>query len=143
MAVTEYQAKITIARIFELAYSNDKEATARLVYSGSSYSMSVDQSGEVKLSGTVGGTIIFDGNPALSGLGFKVSRVSLSFTNGDGGRVNYTGTFDFAIGTQISLSGSIDIFELIKNCSGLLCRAARFLDGRDAQIEHELEQYVR
>lgn len=143
MAATEFQAKITVAKILQLAYFSDRQATASIIYSGSNYSISVDQSGEVKLSGVVGGTIRFDGNPAINGLGLSVRRITISFTNGDGGIMNYTGSFSFVAGTQISVSGSLDVFELIKSCSGLLCRAARFLDGRDAQIEHELQQYVR
>lgn len=64
-------------------------------------------------------------------------------TPGDGRSVNYTGTFRFAVGSSISVSGNFDIFETIKSCSGLLCNAARLLDGRDVEIEQRLQQYFR
>ena len=95
---TELQIKVTIAKLIQLSYEADKGLTAKIVYSGSHYSISVDQSGDVKLSGTVG-YVTFNGDPALRGLGLKVKRASISFTNGDGGNVNYNASFDFAIGS--------------------------------------------
>lgn len=143
MAVTELQVKVTIAKILQLAYDSDGETTAAIVYSGSHYSISVDQTGQVKLVGTVADIVVFNGDPVLKGLGLKLRRASVNFRNGSGGTFEYTGSFDFTVGSSISVSGSVDVFELIKSCSGLLCQAARFLSGRDAQIEHELQQYIR
>lgn len=117
--------------------------TAAIVYSGSNYSISVDQTGQARLVGTVGDSLVFSGNPALEGLGLKLRRATVNFRSGSDGAFEYTGSFDFAIGTRISVSGSIDVFELIQSCSGLVCKAARFLSGRNARIEHELQQYIR
>jgi len=143
MAVTELEAKVTIAKVVQLAYDTNGDKAANIIFSRDGYSISVDQSGEVKMVGTIGNTIIFNGESALEGLGFKVKRVSVNFTNGDGGTVNFSGSFDFVAGTSISVAGSFDVYSMIKSCSGLLCKAARFLDGRDAQIEQELQQYIR
>ena len=143
MAVTELQVKVTIAKIIQLAYETDGKATAAMVYSGSGYTISVDQTGQIKLVGTVADVVVFSGDTALKGLGLKLRRASVSFSNGSGGTFEYTGSFDFVVGTRISVSGNVDVIELIKSCSGLVCQAARFLSGRDAQIEHELQQYIR
>lgn len=143
MAATELQVKITIAKIIQLAYDTDGDVTAAIAYSGSNYSIIVDQTGQVRLVGTVGDSLVFTGNPALEGLGLKLRRATVNFSSGNDGAFDYTGSFDFAIGTRVSVSGSIDVFELIQSCSGLVCKAARFLSGRNAQIEHELQQYIR
>ncbi len=135
------QQVVRLDAYIQLAYDTNGDETIRIIHSGDYYSISVDQSGEVRLAGNAG-AMSFNGGPALEGLGFKLRRLTLGFSSGDGGRFNYTGTFNFVMGTQLSVSGSIDVIELIKSCSGLLCIAARFLDGRDAQIERELQQYV-
>ncbi len=140
---TELQVKVTIAKLIQLAYDTDGDVTAAIVYSGSNYSIIVDQTGQVRLVGSVGDSLVFSGSPALDGLGLRLRRATVSFSSGSDGAFDYTGSFDFAIGTRISVSGSIDVFELIQSCSGLVCIAARFLSGRDAQIEHELQQYIR
>lgn len=141
MAPTHFQAKITIGKLIQLAYSEKGQKTASIVLSGKNFTLVVDQTGEAKLIG-VAGRVRFNGDPALKGLGFKLKRVSIDFTpTGDGRSVNYTGTYRFVAGTSISVSGNFDIFEAIKSCSGLLCKAARLLDGRDAEIEQKLAPY--
>jgi hypothetical protein len=141
MAPTHFQAKITIGKLIQLAYSERGEATAKIVLSKSCFTLVVDQTGEVTLRGTAGGFVTFNGDPALKGLGFKVKRISIDFTPGDGRSVNYTGTYRFVAGTSISVSGNFDIFEAIKSCSGLLCKAARLIDGSNAEIEQNLAPY--
>jgi hypothetical protein len=140
MAPTHFQAKITIGKLIQLAYSENEGVTANIVFKKSNFTLVVDQTGEATLRGTAGGIVRFNGDPALKGLGFQIKRVSIDFTPGDGRSVNYTGTYRFVAGTSISVSGNFDIFEAIKSCSGLLCKAARFLDGRDAEIEQKLQQ---
>lgn len=103
MAATELQAKITIAKIIQLAYDTNGDETIRIIHSGDYYSISVDQSGEVRLAGNAG-AMSFNGGPALEGLGFKLRRLSVNFSSGDGGRFNYTGTFNFVMGSQLSVS---------------------------------------
>lgn len=142
MAPTHFQAKITIGKLIQLAYAEDGTKTASIVLSKGNFSLIVDQTGKATLRSTQG-FVTFKGDPALKGLGFKVKRVSIDFSPGDGRSVNYTGTYRFIAGTSISVSGNFDIFEAIKSCSGLLCNAARLLDGRNAEIEQKLQQYIR
>ncbi len=141
MAATQFQAKITIGKLIQLAYSENGERTASIVLSKSNFTLVVDQTGKATLRGTKA-HLTFSGDPALKSLGFKLKRVSIDFTpTGDGKSVNYTATYRFVAGTSISVSGNLDIFEAIKSCSGLLCKAARLLDGRHTEIEQKLAPY--
>jgi hypothetical protein len=142
MAPTHFQAKITVGKLIQLAYSEDSKGTAAIVLKRGNFKLVIDQTGKAKLYGSMGDFITFNGDPALKGLGFKLKRVSINFSpTGDGRSVNYTGTFRFVAGTSISVNGSFDIFDAIKSCSGLLCNAARLIDGRDTEIEQKISPY--
>lgn len=141
MAPTHFQAKIAIGKLIQLAYSEDGKRTASIVATKGNFTLVVDETGKATLRGMTD-HLTFSGNPALKSLGFKIKRVSIDFTPaGDGRSVNYSATYRFAAGTSISVSGNFDIFEAIKSCSGLLCRAARLLDGRHTEIEQKLAPY--
>jgi hypothetical protein len=68
--------------------------------------------------------------------------LSITFSHGNGNNVNYTAMYSFSGAANISVSGSFDIEELILSCSGLLCRAARALKGRNAAYEMELKKIM-
>lgn len=141
MAPTHFQAKIAIGKLIQLAYSEDGKRTASIVATKGNFTLIVDETGKATLRGMTD-HLTFSGNPALKSLGFKIKRVSIDFTPaGDGRSVNYSATYRFAAGTSISVSGNFDIFEAKKSCSGLLCRAARLLDGRHTEIEQKLAPY--
>jgi len=141
MSATDIQFKVTVAKCLQLAYDKDREITLGIIRSGDHYSLSIDETGQGILRGS-NGHVEFSANEGLMGLGITVRRATVSFSKDSNGRFAYSGTFRLALGTQVSISGTIDVIEMIKSCSGLLCQAARFLDGRDAQIEQELQQYI-
>lgn len=135
------QVKITIAKLLELAYSEDGGITTKIVRSKGSFKVTVDQHGNAVLSGNAG-TLAFRGSPALAAIGAKVRNVTIYFEPGQGSSINYTATYTFSGAASISISGSFDIEALILSCSGLLCQAARALKGRNAAYERELENIM-
>jgi hypothetical protein len=139
MAATQFRAKLTVGKLIQLAYSEDEDLTVKIVASKGRFTLVVDQQGNAKLIGT-GGIVRFSVDPWLKGLSFKIKWVSIDFNPCDGRSVNYTATYRFVAGTSISVSGNLDVFEVIKSCSSLVCNAARFLDGRDAEIEQKLQR---
>ncbi|GGX54551.1 hypothetical protein [Saccharospirillum salsuginis] len=141
MAATDLQLRVTVGKLIELAYSTNEGPTARIVKSGNNFRISVDHTGKAKLSGG-GESVFFYGEPAMSGLGISISRVSILFTNGDGWNLNYSATFTLVGSSSISLMGSFNIEELLLSCSGWLCEAARLLKGRNAKIEQQLQQIM-
>lgn len=135
------EVKITIAKLVELAYSKDKGMTARIVRKKGNFKLTVDQNGNAMLSGSAG-ILTFKGDTALSSLGAKIKNVTIMFSHGEGNNVNYTAMYSFSGAANITLTGSFDIEELILSCSGLLCRAARALKGRNAAYEMELQKIM-
>lgn len=41
---------------------------------------------------------------------------------------------------SVSAGGTIDVEQLLVTCSGVLCRAARALSGRPAQVDRQLRE---
>lgn len=138
---TKAEVKVVIAKLIEVAYSRNKGITTKIVRKKGGFKVTVDYTGKVMLYGTAG-ALTFNGGTALESLGVKVKMASISFTKGDGDNVNYQGTFNFAGGAAISVSGAFSIEELITSCSGLLCQAARLLKGRNQAYENELQRIM-
>jgi hypothetical protein len=135
------EVKVTIAKLVELAYSKDNGMTAKIVRKKGNFKLTVDKDGNATLSGSAG-VLTFKGDSALSSLGAKIKNVSIMFSHGQGNNVNYTAMCSFSGAANITLTGSFDIEELILSCSGLLCRAARALKGRNAAYEMELKKIM-
>ncbi|MEJ2042649.1 MAG: hypothetical protein P8X74_12400 [Reinekea sp.] len=140
---TGVEAKITVLNLIQLAYKHDKGATAAIVKSGDSYFMSVDNKGEVTLTGIAGGRLVFSGGKVIDSIGIKLNKATVSFTNGDGGDINFDASFEIARGSKIRVKGTFDVFKLIQSCSGLLCHAARLLHGRDEVIRRASEEALQ
>ena len=137
--ITKVNIKISVGRLLQLAYASNNDMTATILNSNSSFSLLYNPTTDkFKLTGSTG-TVTFSGKKAVDSLGFKVKNVSIKFTNGEGGVINYTGTYTFLKAGSVSISGSFDVFKLITSCSGFLCNAARLLSGRDAQIRAIIE----
>ena len=134
------EAKITIAKLIELAYSKDKGMTVNIMAEKGNAKLTVDQNGKAILSGSAG-TLTFSGAPVLEKIGAKIKRVNVSFNNKDGMRVGYTATFDLEF-IKLSVFGGFDLEELITSCSGLLCQAARALKGRHHAYDMELQKIM-
>src|SRR5690625_7850007 len=58
------EAKITIAKLIDLAYSKDKGLTAKIMAKTGNAQLSVDQNGNATLSGSAG-ILTFSGTPVL------------------------------------------------------------------------------
>jgi len=134
------EAKVTIARLIELAYSKDKGMTVKIMAKKGSAKLAVDQNGNATLSGSAG-ILTFSGTPALEKVGAKIKRVSISFNNKDGMNIGYAATFDLEY-MKLSVLGNFDLEELITSCSGILCKAARALKGRHHAYEMELQKIM-
>lgn len=134
------EAKITIAKLIELAYSKDKGMTVKLMAQKGGAKLTVDQDGNATLSGSAG-ILTFSGTPVLEKIGAKIKRVSVSFEHKEGMKVDYTATFDLEY-IKLSVLGDFDLEALITSCSGLLCQAARALKGRNQAYDMELQRIM-
>ncbi len=134
------EAKITIAKLIELAYSKDKGMTVKLMAQKGGAKLTVDQDGNATLSGSAG-ILTFSGTPVLEKIGTKIKRVSVSFDHKDGMKVDYTATFDLEY-IKLSILDDFDLEELITSCSGLLCQTARALKGRSQAYDMELQRIM-
>ena len=137
----QVEVKITIAKLLEIAYSKNKGVTTKIIRSKGSFKLTVDPSGNATLSGGVG-MLTYRADSALSGLGAQVKSVSVSFSKGDGDDIKYHATFQFVGVASISVVGFFNVEKLILSCSGLLCIAARALNGRHAAYEMELKRIM-
>ena len=111
--------------------------TAKIVLSKGSFKLTVDQHGNATLSDSVG-SVTFSRTPTLEKIGANIKTINVSFSSGEGSEVNYHASFDMKV-AKIAKSGSFDIEDLITSCSGLLCRAARAMKGRNHAYELELQ----
>lgn len=134
------EAKITIAKLIELAYSKDKGMTAKLMAQKGGAKLTVDQDGNATLSGSAG-ILTFSGTPVLEKIGTKIKRVSVSFEHTEGMKVGYTATFDLEY-IKLSVLGDFDLEALITSCSGLLCQAARASKRRHQAYDLELQRIM-
>ncbi|WP_338091432.1 hypothetical protein, partial [Photobacterium sanguinicancri] len=135
------EAKVTIAKLLEVAYSKNKGITTELMRSKDNFKVTVDQHGKVLMSGSVG-VLTFSADDALKELGVNVKFISVSFSKVDEKNIKYKATFTFMKVASLSISGNFDIEDMILSCSGILCRAARALKNRPAVIEHELQRAI-
>ena len=140
MDLTRTEAKITIAKLIELAYSRNEGMTVKIMAKKGNAELTVDQNSNATLSGSAG-ILTFSGTPVLEQMGTKIKRVSVSFSNKDGMIVGYTATFDLEY-IKLSVFGDFDLEELITSCSGLLCSAARALKGRHHAYDMELQKIM-
>lgn len=138
---TQVEVKITIAKLIEVAYSKNVGVTSKIVRSKGDFKVTVDANGNATLSGSVG-MLTFKADSVLSSLGAKVKNASIFFTKGEGSDVKYTATFKFVDIAAISVSGVFNIENLILSCSGLLCKAARALKGRNKAYDLELQRIM-
>ena len=140
MSINRSEIKITIAKLIELAYSNDKGLTTKIMVKKGAVKLTIDQSGNARLSGAAG-AIIFSGSPVLDIIGTKIKRISVNFNNKDNMNVGYTATIDLKL-LSMTVVGKFNIEDLLTSCSGLLCKAARALKGRHRAYDLELQKIM-
>jgi len=140
MNVSRGELKVTIAKLIEVAYSQDKGMTTKIVRSKGAFKLTLDENGNATLSATVG-KVTFSGASTLEKIGANIKSVNVSFSNGGGSIVNYHATFDLKV-AKIAISGNFDVEKLVTSCSGLLCQAARAMKGRHQAYEMELQRIM-
>jgi len=140
MNLKRTEAKITIAKLLELAYSKDKGMTVKIMAKKGGARLTVDQNGKATLSNTAG-IVTFSGSPALDKIGAKIKRVSVSFNNKGSMRVGYSATFDLEY-IKLTVIGDFDLEKLITSCSGILCKAARTLKGRHHAYDVKMQKII-
>ncbi len=140
MDLTQAEAKITIAKLIEVSYAKDKETTVKILAKLGTAQLSVDQNGNATLTSSAG-FLTFSGNQVLNTIGAKIKRISVDFNNIDGERIGYTASFDLEY-LELSVSGSFNLKTLITSCSGLLCIAARALQGKHHAYNMELQRIM-
>ncbi|WP_339800757.1 hypothetical protein [uncultured Marinobacter sp.] len=89
------------------------------------------------------GRLTFSASGALQELGMQLRIADVSLNLADDGMLEFTANFRFLRAASASTRGRIDIDKLITACSGLLCQAARALQGagkaRDRQLQEALQ----
>jgi len=134
------EVKITVAKLLEVAYSKDKGLTTKIMAEKGNAKLVVDHTGKATLTGTAG-FLSFSGSPVLDKIGVKVKRVSIDFENKGKMKVGYNATFSLEV-ISVTVKGDFDLEELITSCSGLLCQAARALQGRHKAYDMQLQSIM-
>lgn len=137
---TNAELKLTVAKLIEIAYSQDKGKTISIVMGKEPFKLSVDANGNAALSSKVG-ILTFDGSEALEQIGLSIRALNVRFSNQGDGDVGYTASFDFKA-ISIGVSGTFNIEQMITACSGWLCQAARHLKGFDSNIDAQMQQIM-
>ncbi len=140
MSPTRTELRITIAKLIEVAYSEDKGVTTKIVREKGSFKLTVDQDGNARLSSKVG-IVNFSAGETLDRVGANIKSVSVNFSADEGGEIKYTAIIDIKV-AKIAISGKFYIEELITLCSGILCRAEKPLKGRHEAYEMELQKIM-
>ncbi len=137
---TNPEVKLTIGKLLEVAYSQDKGMTTKIIMEKGAFKLTVDEDGNAVLTGKAG-NVRFSGSPALEKVGVAMRRLTVNFSGGEDGEVRYTATVNAKI-TSFSVSGDFNVVDLITSCSGLLCQAARFLKGRNPAVDAEMQRIM-
>jgi hypothetical protein len=137
MADGQAKVKVTLAKLFEIAYSKDKGVTTALVKTKGPFTMRIDEDGNVTLSGKAG-IVKFVGKPELEKMGIDLEYGSVMLSNIGNNKLGYTASLKFRGILKIEYSNVIDVEKLLLGCSGLLCQAARGMKNREKQIEEAL-----
>ncbi len=119
------ELKITVAKLVELAYHQNKGITTRFLKDAGTFRITIDSEGRASISGSAG-SFTYTATEALQSVGVRVKAVRIEFSTDGEERLDYSGTIQTAI-FAIAIHGSFDPTRLILACSGLLCNAARAL----------------
>jgi len=140
MKPTRTELKITIAKLLEVAYSKNKDVTAKLVRSKGPFKLTVDAEGNARLSGQLG-AVSFSGTPILDAIGANIKSINVNFSHGEGNIVNYKASIDLKV-AKMAILGEFDVEELILSCSGILCQVVRIMNGRKHAYDLKLKEIM-
>ncbi len=138
MSGTQVEVGILIGKLLQLAYSTDKGTTLKIFRSSGRFTLSVTDDGQASLKSSVG-VVRFHGGTALRSFGIAGGPMEIRFSNLGGNRIRYTGTAK-VLGVYTTIKGTFDIVKLITGCTGLVCEAARLLEGRHQTIESRIRR---
>ncbi|SEA51876.1 hypothetical protein SAMN04488051_103528 [Alkalimonas amylolytica] len=136
----EIELRLTIAKLVEIAYQENKGLTTKVMLGNDNYRLVVDQDGNAMLSSRVG-SLRFNGSPALEQISTQVRNINVSFSRAENGKVNYHAVVSFYNIGSIGFRGNVDMEALITSCSGLLCQAARALKSHKQRTEEALNAF--
>lgn len=137
-SVPTAELRLTVAKFLELSYRQKEGLTSQLFRQQGNLKLTVDQSGNATLSGNAG-VVAFSASESLRSIGVSVRAVTVLMTVDGDGLIHYNASFRLGINT-LMVRGAIDVEKLITTCSGILCRAARAMRNRPAQIDRELSE---
>ena len=130
MSNTEF--KIKIINFIEIAYKTNGEMTTALIRNKGPFTLKIDSNGNANLSGKAG-AVAFSVSDELKEYGVDFRYASIMFSGNRDGVIIYKASV--GILAEVYVSGVLDIENLILNCSGLLCIAARALKNRTHMID--------
>ncbi|GGB21951.1 hypothetical protein [Agarivorans gilvus] len=140
MSEIKTEIKIQIIKLIEIAYSKNDGLTGKLLASSGRFSLAVDDTGVMTLSGKAG-AVKMNVSKEMSDMGLDFRYASLYFAPRNNGDIRYTGSVGFKDYASISISSSLNIEELILRCSGLLCIAARLLKNPFSKVDASLKAH--
>lgn len=132
------ELRLTVARLLELSYRKDEGITTRLVQEVGNVRLAVDENGKAQLSGKAG-SVEFSASKLASELGVSIRRIKVLMSVTDSGDIRYNGSFNLGY-ASVSITGTIDIDEFLRSCSGLLCYAVRLLEGQKRERDRQLQK---
>jgi len=136
--VDDVKVKIVIKKLIDVSYSMNEETTTKLLAEKGGITLSIDQHGDVRLSGAAG-LIRFNGNPTLKEIGINIKYASIYLYDLPGGRMGFRAAIHTpnkgVVGGELAVLGSFDLVELIRSNSGGLGRAYRAIEGRPDFID--------
>ena len=131
-----FEVKLTIAKLISFAYDHDKQFMATISGQHAPFTMTLNQHGDVEIEAQTGKLRFSINQQQKAKLGFDTKWVSVRFgTNGEYFTYDFSGHLN---GLTISVTGAVDLFKLIKECTGLLCQAARVINA-DSRFENSVE----
>ena len=132
------EVRITVARLLEVAYSRNKGITASLIREVGPVILTVDENGQATLSGKAG-RVSFSGKDTLREIGVNAGVFRAMMSVNKSGDLRFNAQLRVGL-ASVSVGGSIDVEKLITTCSGILCRAARAMQGRPSQVDRQLKE---
>lgn len=139
MSISNIELKLTVARLIEAAYSTNKGLTARIIRESGPFKIAVDQQGNASLSGKLG-VINFSGSEVINSLGVNIKFININLSSKNS-RITYSAIVDIK-SAKLAVTGDFDPEKLITSCSGLLCAAAKSLQGREQAYDAELKKIM-
>jgi hypothetical protein len=141
MKLTNAGVKLTVARLIEVAYTQNSGMTTKIVMDKGAFKLSVDEDGNAELTGKLG-HLRFTAGPTLEKIGLGMRRISVSFAGKQDGDVDFVADVGMPNKATVTFYGTFNIVKLITECSGMLCQAARLLKGFDAATDAKLQQIM-